>query len=92
MIDYNGTGKDKESIISCAAMILSTVRGSMPYMRDMGISDEILGRNSPYAEDAFISDAVDQIETWDERVVVREIQMEDSGGNLETKVVLEDGE
>lgn len=93
MIEYDGKLTAQDNIVSCASMILSTVRESMPYMRDMGISDEILGQSTPYAEDMYISEAIDQIEEWEDRVTVREIHMMlNEDGTINPKVVLEDGE
>jgi len=93
MVYYNGTAADGENIVSCAGMILGTVRGSMPYMRDMGIPEDVLGRNTPEAEDAYVDEASEQVEMWDERVMVGEIAVEqDAEGKIQARVVLEDVE
>ena len=93
MVHYNGTAADGENIVSCVGMILSTVRGSMPYMRDMGILEDVLGRNTPEATDAYVGEASEQVETWDDRVIVGEIKVEQGGeGRIQSRVVLEDVE
>lgn len=93
MVKYNGTRSDAEDIMECADTILSTVQGTMPYMRSMGIDDSVIGRNVLAAEEEYMESAIEQIETWEERAVVGEIEMLNTGGNgLEAKVVLIDGE
>lgn len=93
MVYYNGTAADGDNIVSCVGMILGTVRGSMPYMRDMGISEGVLGRNTPEAADEYVGDASEQVEMWDERVTVGEIAVEpDEEGKIQARVVLEDVE
>ena len=93
MVQYSGSSADGEHIVSCVSMILGTVRGSMPYMRNMGISGEIVGRNAPEAADAYVDDASEQVELWDERVIVGEIAVEqDAQGKIQSRVVLEDVE
>ncbi|MCI8337936.1 MAG: hypothetical protein HFH62_04510 [Lachnospiraceae bacterium] len=93
MVQYSGSSADGEQIVSHVSMILGTVRGSMPYMRDMGISGDIVGRNTPEAADAYVDDASDQVELWDNRVMVGEIEVEqDAQGKIQARVVLEDVE
>ena len=93
MVQYSGSSADGDHIVACVSMILGTVRGSMPYMRDMGIFGDIVGRNTPEAADAYVDDASEQVELWDERVMVGEIAVEqDAQGKIQSRVVLEDVE
>lgn len=89
MISYIGDDEEKEDIVSCSAMIASTVQGTMPFMRDMGILLDKSG-NVPDQEAYLESNLIDQIEEWEERALVKEIHMEhDDNGKLIPKVVLE---
>ena len=88
----NGLNSESEDMISCARNIITTVQGTMPYMRDMGIPDDIISRSSPQAADAYVVSATEQIEIWDERLCVSNIRMEmDTDGILQPKVVLTSG-
>lgn len=90
MVEYVGKRKDADDIVTCAEMILSTVQGTMPYMRDMGIPSEVIGKDISESEDMYTMEAIDQIETWEDRAVVDEIQIQKSDGALGAKVVLKD--
>lgn len=88
MIDYNGEDQDKEDIISCAAMIVTTVQGTMPYMRDMGIPGGMPG-NVLDKSASLEMNLIDQIEEWEERAVVEQVSMkQDATGKLIPKVVI----
>ena len=90
-IIYTGSSAERDNIIACTGMILTTARGTMPYVRDMGIPDDILGKDTPEAADEYLTEAIDQIEAWDARVLVRQIDVaQDENGIIKPKVVLED--
>lgn len=88
MISYTGNDEEKEDIVACADVIASTVQGTMPFMRDMGITMKSSGSimdQAAYME----SELIDQIEEWEERAVVKEIHVEqDDSGMLRPKVVI----
>lgn len=89
MICYKGDDEEKDDIVACAATIASTVQGTMPYMRDMGIPGDMTGNTLD--QEAYLEmNLIDQIEEWEERAVVKQITMEqDDGGKLIPKVVIE---
>lgn len=91
MVQYIGDSKAAVDIVECVDTILSTPYGAMPYMRSMGITSDVLGVNSPESESEYFNQAIDQVETWEDRAEVSEITMENSDGIMIPKVVLEDG-
>ncbi len=92
MVEYVGKREDADDIVTCAEMILSTVQGTMPYMRDMGIPSEVIGKDISESEDMYTMEAIDQIEIWEDRAAVDEIQIQKGDGALGAKVVLKDVE
>lgn len=92
LIQYIGESKEAEDIITCVDTILSTPYGSMPYMRDFGITSDVLGVTLQEMEGEYFNQAVDQVETWEDRALISEITMEGEEGVMTPKVVIEDGE
>lgn len=92
MIIYNGNANEASDVIECAETILTTPYGSMPYMRDMGITSDVLGMSSPNSMESYFNQAVDQIDMWEERASVSEVYADKESKNLKPKVVLEKGE
>lgn len=92
MVQYIGDSAEAEDIVECVDTILSTPYGDMPYMRSMGITSDVLGVNSPESEAEFFNQSVDQVETWEDRANITEIEMESQNGLMVPKVVIEDGE
>lgn len=88
MIYYTGDNEEKDDIISCASTIASTVQGTMPFMRDMGIPGDMSG--NILDQEAYLEmNLIDQIEEWEERAVVKQVDMElDDSGKLIPKVVI----
>ncbi len=64
----------------------------MPYMRDMGIDPELTGRSNPAKKDAYEDDVIEQIEEWEERVIVDEISVDIGKDGIKAKVVLRDND
>lgn len=91
MVEYVGSSENAKDIVECVSTILETPYGVMPYMREMGITSDVIGRSSPETEGEYFNQAVDQVEVWDERASVSEIVF-GAVGNMEPKVVIEDGE
>ncbi|RKI24651.1 hypothetical protein D7V82_14740 [bacterium 1xD8-6] len=92
MVQYIGDSAEAEDIVECVDTILSTPYGDMPYMRSMGITSDVLGVNSPESEAEFFNQSVDQVETWEDRANITEIEMESQNELMVPKVVIEDGE
>lgn len=92
MVQYAGTRRDAKDITECVGTILATPYGSMPYMRDMGITSDVIGRNAEEIEGEYFNQAVDQVETWEERARVSEVLFGAKTEMTEPKVVIEDGE
>lgn len=92
MVQYIGDSEEADDIVECVDTILSTPFGDMPYMRSMGIASGVLGVSSPDAEAEFFNQSVDQVETWEDRANITEIEMESQNGLMIPKVVIEDGE
>lgn len=92
MISYIGNRKDADDICHCAGNIIATVRGTMPYMRDMGIDPGLTGRSDPVNRDAYEDDVIEQVEEWEERVIVDEIAVTAIEERIEAKVVLKDND
>lgn len=92
MIQYIGDSEEAEDIVECVDAVLSTPYGAMPYMRSMGITSDVLGVNFPESEGEYFNQAVDQVETWEDRAAVSEITMINADGIMVPKVVIEDGE
>lgn len=88
MIYYTGDDEEKDDIISCTSTIASTIQGTMPYMRDMGIPGDMPG--NILDKEAYLEmNLIDQIEEWEERAVVKQVDMElDDDGRLIPKVVI----
>ncbi len=91
MVIFNGTGENAEDIIECAATILSTPYGSMPYMRDFGITLEAFKEFSKGGDGEYYAQAVDQIEAWEERARISSITCITNNGVTRPEVVIEDG-
>lgn len=92
MVFYQGSSEEAEDIVECTDTVLTTPYGAMPYMRSMGITSDVLGMDSPVSEGEYFNQAVDQVETWEERASISEIAMETENGIMIPKVVIEDGE
>lgn len=90
--DSTGGAIDKaeqESITSCVEMIASTQKGSMPFMRDMGLKRIVPTDNTRAAFDEYADDLMEQIDTWENRVSAEDVERATEN---EIKVVLEYGE
>lgn len=92
MIIYEGSKNDIDDIVLCAETICATPYGSMPYMRDFGIQPEVLALNTPMQQDEFYDQAIDQIEAWEDRATVKQMDVMQQDGKMQPKVVIEDGE
>lgn len=79
----------REELLSNAAVILTTLRGTNPQDRAMGlVSSDILGQNANRAKCAYSIQAIEQIEKYEPRLSVTEISFEVSDSRLIPKVVM----
>ncbi len=79
----------RTELLENAATILSTLRGNNPQDRGMGIvSSDIIGRPVYAAKGAFSVQAIEQIDTYEPRLSVVEIDFECQGDKIIPKVVL----
>ena len=79
----------REELINNATVILTTLRGTNPQDRAMGLrSGEILGRSVVVAKAAYSVQAIEQLEKYEPRLAVIEISFEAGYSKLIPKVVL----
>lgn len=88
MIYYIGDDDEKADIVSCASNVASTVQGTMPFMRDMGIPGDMSG--NVIDQEAYLeANLIEQIEEWEERAIVEQVvNRRDSDGAIKQKVVI----
>ena len=79
----------RRELLENAATILSTLRGTNPQDRAMGlVSSDIIGRPVYAAKGAFTVQAIEQIETYEPRLSVIEVDFECKESKIIPKVVL----
>lgn len=64
----------REEIMQNVAALAATPQMSVPLMRDMGMPMEYMYRPAATAKALFESELVDQIDKYENRVVVRQVQ------------------
>lgn len=92
---YKGESVDAEDITTCVSTLLNTVRGTMPHGRSKGIPDNIISSNQDEIEERYYVEAVDQVEMFEDRATISEIQgtfIGEDRSNLEPEVTLISGE
>ena len=47
---YTGDRADAPDIVGCVGNIISSIKGSIPYARDMGIDDSVVSSPENYIE------------------------------------------
>lgn len=80
---------EQQSIATCIRTIASTVYGTVPFAREMGIKQVLPKNNSEIAKNAYAEELLEAIEEWEDRVTVNEVVFTEEH---ETKVVIEYGE
>lgn len=78
--------EEQQRIAASIRMIGSTVRGTVPYARNMGLEKALPGNNSELEKNEYATDLVEAIEEWEEHVTVNEVLFTQDG---EAKVVIE---
>lgn len=91
-VEYVGTSEDVADIVNCANNIVSTIKGTMPYARDMGISSEVIGRSNVQSKATFKDEAITQLQLYDERIHVKEISVQTGDDGVLIPEVVIDGE
>ena len=66
------------SVLQNIALILATPKGSVPFYRDFGVSNEFLDKPMPVAKVMMIAEVREAIETWEPRATVTDISFEES--------------
>lgn len=61
------------AVLQNIALILATPKGSVPFYRDFGISNEFLDKPMPVAKVMMIGEVREAIETWEPRAAVRNV-------------------
>ena len=67
------------SVLQNIALILATPKGSVPFYRDFGISNEFLDKPMPVAKAMMIGEVREAIETWEPRARVASVRFEENG-------------
>lgn len=66
------------SVLQNIALILATPKGSVPFYRDFGISNEFLDKPMPVAKVMMIGEVREAIEVWEPRARVVDISFEEN--------------
>lgn len=68
-----GEEETVQSVLQNIAVILSTMRGSVPLYRDFGLTMEFLDKPVPVAKVMMISEVREAIERWEPRATVTSV-------------------
>lgn len=66
-----------QEILQNVRLIISTMRGSVPFRRDFGISPAWLDRPTSVVKALMISDIRESVEKWEPRVTVTKVTFRD---------------
>lgn len=88
-VDFNAnlTDTERAGVLSELKVISSTKKGTIPFVRDLGLDNDIPEDNSPIRKNEYASDLIEQVAKWDDRISIREVNLTDH----ELKVVIENG-
>lgn len=78
---------EEEDVSQCIAMICNTPKGSVPFMRDFGISSQFMHSLAAGCENDIAEEVADQIEEYESRAEAEDIEFEDdeeTGGLIYT--------
>lgn len=70
-----------KEIIQNVRLIISTMRGSVPFRRDFGISPEWVDRPTSVVKALMISDIRESVEKWEPRVTVTKVTFQDDASD-----------
>ena len=84
-----GATAEQQEIIRNVRTILSTPIGTCPLYRDFGIKMTFLDHPLDIAQNLFAVEAIEAVERWEPRVIVKEVIFEpDINGKFKAKVVI----
>ena len=89
---YTGNRTDAEDIVKCVGNIISSIKGTVPYARSIGIDDRVVSSPEASIEGIYMAEIEDQVAVWDERVLVDEIDLTRKNARLDAEVTVKDGE
>lgn len=89
---YTGNRTDAEDIVKCVGNIISSIKGTIPYARGVGIDDRVVSSPEASIEGIYMAEIEDQVAVWDERVLVDEIDLTRKNARLDAEVTVKDGE
>ena len=72
---------EAEDVKQCIAMICNTTRGSVPFMRGVGISGEFMHQLTAGNENNIAEDVADQIHRFEDRVEPADLEFEEESEN-----------
>lgn len=78
--------EEQKRIESSIGMIASTVYGTVPYARSMGLRNILPRNNSELEKNEYAADLTEAVEAWEDMVSVKEVEVTEDG---ETKVVID---
>ena len=89
---YTGSRTDAGDIVNCVGNIISSIKGTVPYARNIGIDDRIVSSPEASIEGIYMVEIEEQVSVWDERVIVDEINLTRNNSKLDSEVTVKDGE
>ena len=89
---YTGSRTDAGDIVNCVGNIISSIKGTVPYARNIGIDDRIVSSPEASIEGIYMAEIEEQVSVWDERVIVDEINLTRNNSKLDSEVTVIDGE
>lgn len=78
---------EEEDVNQCISMICNTQKGTVPFMRDFGISGQFLHSLAAGCENDIAEEVADQIEEYESRVEAEDVEFEEeteTGGLIYT--------
>lgn len=67
---------EHQEVLQNVAVILDSIQGSCPMVRDLGLPGNLLHRPQPVVENILVGYIYDQIEEFEPRAVIADIQFE----------------
>lgn len=80
------SAEEQNRIAKSIQMIGSTIRGTVPYARNLGLEKILPRNNSEMEKNEYATELAEAIEEWEENITVSEVSFTTDG---ETKVVID---